>query len=498
MFHRPWNARIRRAGLAALFGTSLAGCAQWDAHCRRPDEQLRPARMELPDVAPSDVIALTSDVSTTDPSPGTSRDRSAVSLVSHEVEAPRAAHGAVGLSLADLEQLALANNPAIHQSSSAARKLAGTRYQVGRYPNPTVGYFASQLADEGTDQHGVFIEQEIVRGNKLALNERVLDQANQVQLWNVESQRYRVLTDVRVRYYEALAAQRQTLLTYEFLDVLDRGVEIAEQRRAASEGTRIEVLQARVQRHEVDLVRQQTEFAFLGAWRDLAAIAGVPELQPSALVDELTQSAGPLDGEVTYQQLLASSPELNAARSRVAEARALIDRQQVQPVPNLMVQLGAGVDNGTGSGMINLQVGAPLPVHNDNSGNIAAAQAEYCRAVHEVRRLELAIRSRLARAMQEYDSALAAVTVLERDILPQALEALTLAEEAHAGGELEFLQVLVVRRTYFESKLRFAAVQGDLAQAKAKIDGLLLVGGLETPAEAERDDNLRGQTFSGQ
>ncbi|MFN5973307.1 MAG: TolC family protein, partial [Planctomyces sp.] len=109
----------------------------------------------------------------------------------------------------------------------------GYRNQVGRKPNPLVGYQGSQLADRGTDQHVAFIEQDIVLGDKLQKNERVLSQEIQSQLWEVETQRFRVLTDVRQRFYEALAAQRRIELATEFEVVAAQGVSFAESRMTA-------------------------------------------------------------------------------------------------------------------------------------------------------------------------------------------------------------------------------------------------------------------------
>ena len=55
-----------------------------------------------------------------------------------------------------------------------------------------------------------------------------------------------------------------------------------------------------------------------------------------------------------------------------------------------------------------------------------------------------------------------------------------------------------IYRTYFESNLQYIDAVRKLAQAHAKIDGLLLTGGLDKPSEFNVDDALRGQTFSGQ
>jgi cobalt-zinc-cadmium efflux system outer membrane protein len=148
--------------------------------------------------------------------------------------------------------------------------------------------------------------------------------------------------------------------------------------------------------------------------------------------------------------------------------------------------------------MLNLQVGAPIPVWNKNSGNVSAAYADYTRAVENVKRIEQSIKARLARAAQEYEASLASVKKYEQEIIPQTKKGLELSEQAYKVGELAFLQILVVRRSYYEATVQLIAAQGQLAQASAKVDGLLLTGGLDAPVDYTAGDGVRGQTFSGQ
>ena len=148
--------------------------------------------------------------------------------------------------------------------------------------------------------------------------------------------------------------------------------------------------------------------------------------------------------------------------------------------------------------MINVQVGAPIPVFNKNAGNITAAQADHARALENVRRIEQSIQARLARAAQEFEAYLASVRKYESEILPQVKESLQLSEEAYKAGELDFLQVLIVRKSYFESNIQFIQSRAQLAQANAKIEGLLLTGGLDAPQDYTNGDSLRGQSFGGQ
>ncbi len=496
---RPILRKSHPAFFVLLLGL-VFGCSTGRQHLAEVDIQ----SSALPLNAPNATIQSTTEIE----SP-TSLSRGGISLASAEDVASESNDSdsqltiltpapSEGLSLIDLEQLALSNNPTISQQSASAQQATGIRDQVGRYANPSVGYFGSQLADAGTDQHGVFVEQEFVTAGKLELNRRVLNQAIEVQRWNIESQKYRVMTDVRMKFYETLAAQRRIHLIQEFKQVADQGVELAEMRNRAKEAARTDFLQAKIQLNEVEVTLQQAEYAYRAAWKELVATVGLPQMAPTELLGELPELTQQKEWDQTYLTLLSKSPELQAARAKVAKARANLSRQEVQAIPNVTAQLGAGVDNGTGSGLINLQISAPIPVFNNNSGNVSAAYAEYCRATHEVRRLEMAIQSRLALVSKEYDSARVAVEKYNEQILPQAAETLSLSEQAYNAGEFSFLQVLIVRRTYFDSNLNYIAALASYATAQAQVDGLLLTGGLDANEGFQDGDELRGQAFSQQ
>ncbi len=401
-------------------------------------------------------------------------------------------------TLADLEAFAMGHNPAIESAKATASKAAGLRQQVGTRPNPSLGYFGQQIADRGTDQHGIYVEQEFVRGHKLQLNREVLAYTQRAQRAEVEMQRYRVLTDVRVRFFEAVAAQQQYDAIKAFAEVAGRGVELAESRQQAEEGNLIETLQAKTLLSEVTLAAEQAEVAYRGAWNDLAAISGLELARPARLVANLDAPVVVPDWQITYQDILVQSPELTAAQAIVCEKQALIRRQQAQPTPNVLAQIGAGYDNGTDNGMINVQLSAPIPVWNTNSGNVAAAYADYVRATQEVVRIQQSIRSRLARAAQEFDSAMKSVRKYEGEIIPQTAKSLNLSEAAYQAGEIEFLQVLIIRRAYYESAIQLIQAKGRLAQAAAKVDGLLLTGGLDSPTDLTNGDGIRGASFGGQ
>ena len=113
----------------------------------------------------------------------------------------------------------------------------------------------------------------------------------------------------------------------------------------------------------------------------MSAIAGLTDTTPARLVADFSPTNESPNWDVAYAKIVSQSPEVSVARALVCEKQAMLRRQQVQMVPNVTGQLGVGYDDGTNSGLLNLQVGAPIPVWNKNSGNVTAAYADYTRAV---------------------------------------------------------------------------------------------------------------------
>lgn len=403
-----------------------------------------------------------------------------------------------GLTLEAIEQIAMANNPAIQQAAAAAARTRGIRNQVGLKPNPVVGYNGAQLADAGTDQHSFFVEQTFVRGDKLAWNREVLGHDLNAMNWMVETQRQRLRTDLRIAFYEALAAQKRLELSREFRLVAMKGVTVSEDRVKASIAAKPDVLQSEIQLGEIELAIQQAEFDYTAAWNELAALAGVPEFARVELVGELSISRQAREANTEYAQIIARSPLLSAAQARVDRARSNLQRQRNQPIPNVNTHLGAGYDNATDQGFLNLQLSLPVPVHNRNQGNIQAAHAEYCEAIRNVERIKMRIRRDLTRVMREYQVAEAAVHRYEEVILPKAREAMDLMQTARDSGEYDFLRVLTTRRAFYDANIKYAVALGQLAQADAKIDGMLLTGGLDAVESYDGDDGLRGQALNGE
>ena len=407
-----------------------------------------------------------------------------VTPAQHALPAPHpqesvSAGPAHGLTLEDLEHMALAGNPTLAQAAAKVRAAQGQWLQAGLQPNPIIGYQGTEIGNEGrAGQQGGFLSQEIVRPGKLQLarlaNSRAVAQAQA----EFAAQRLRVLNDVRAEYFNVLVAQRAVELTRELASLGRSALSTTEQLFRGEQIAYVDVLQARIEANSAEISVENARNRHVAAWRRLSSVVGVPDMVPLELIGKLEPPADDLKWEDSLGRLLSESPELAAAGAGVARARAQLAREQVEPRPNLDIQLGVQYDNASQSTISNVQLGVPVPILNRNQGNVQTALADLRSAQAEVGRVELSLRARLASAFETYANARSQVEKYTRDILPDARQSLDLVTKGFQQQQFSFLTLLTAQRTFAQANLAYLQALQQLGTSRVAIDGMLLGGSL--------------------
>ncbi len=392
-----------------------------------------------------------------------------------------------GLTLAMLEQLALANNPTVGQAAAKVRALRGKRCQVGLRPNPTVGYLAGEVGNENTaGQQGGFVGQEFITGGKLEKNRAVVSAEIHKAQQLLAATRQRVRTDIRLSYYRALLAQRRVELAAELADAASSAVEASEQLLAAQEIPQAALLQTEVQHQTALLLERTADNELAAAWRQISAVVGSSDFPAQKLQGDATQLPSELDWEETLSHLTVSSPEIAAAVAELSRARRALRRACVESVPDINTQVSVQFDDGTNDTIASVQVGVPLPLWNRNQGGISQAQSEVSMASQNIDRVELDLKQRLANAFLEYADAKTQVETYTIEILPRAERTFSLVQQGYAAGEVGYLDLLAAQRIYAQTNLAYLDALGSLWKNWTKIDGLLLDDSLSGEARGQR------------
>ena len=386
------------------------------------------------------------------------------------------------LTLEDLEQVALDNNPTLRQAFQVVQRARGNWQQVGLYPNPTIGYEAEDVGEDGGDgQHGGFVEQQIITGKKLDWNRTVAAREINQAEWQAEIQRIRVITAVRIGYYRLLGAQELVNTLGDVQPEFEKFGEKAESLFRGGQTAELEVLPARIARDTYSLQVENLVHQEDAARRELAVVLGVPELPPGQLNGDLGGTAEPLDFETEWQHLRAASPVLQTAQAQVQRARAQLSREQVQPIPDLNLRGSVRDDTLSNSTLFSAEVGIQLPIHNRNQGNISAAAAALREAMAEVDRLELLLRESLSYAIRRHEVARSQVEKYAT-IVPNAQQYARHAITAYNNDvESNALNVLLILRNQVDVQSDAVTAKVDLRSVEAEIEGLLLTDSLQSP-----------------
>lgn len=384
------------------------------------------------------------------------------------------------LALQDLESMALSNHPGLLRAGAQVRAARGQWLQVGLPPNPTLGYVAAEVGDEGrAGQQGAYVSQQFITGGKLSLNREVAARKVARLQREFAAQQQRVINDVRIGYYNVLAAQRAVELADALVKIGVQGVESSEALLQAQEASRVDVLQAHIEAESAGIALGNARNRFDSAWRSLAAAVAVPGMRPQTLSGSLEDSLPVRDFDEVLAQLISRSPQIAAAWADAERARWALARARAEPLPNVNVQGTVQYDDATSDAIGGLQVGIPLPVINRNQGGIREAAANVTATRANALRLELSLQQQLSVAFERYANARQQVERYRDSIVPQAQQSLDLVVAAYRQGELPYLSLLTAQRTYFRSNLDYIASLRALRVSIVELDGLLLRGSLD-------------------
>ena len=396
-------------------------------------------------------------------------------FVEPEVAKPRAADSS--LALADLTELTLTRNPRLAQVSWAVETARGRALQAGLYPNPTVALTADELNDK-QGRGGIlglpYVTQEFVTAGKLKLARAAGNKEVDAATLAVVAERYRVLTEMRQAYFDALTLERRAELLTVLVGLSDKAVTTAEKLVQAKVAAPLDVVQFEVDRERYRAELEAAERTLPAARRRLAAAVGVPDLPAGPLAGSLDDSPPRYDLARLDEYMLEVNPLVRSATVGVERARLLVRRAEADATPNVTGGLGYTYQGQNKSHDWAVGLTVPAPLWNRNQGNIRAARAQYGEAVAEVDRVRNELSGRLATAFTTYAGARARVERYMATILPKSRETYLLADQAYKAGNFEFVRLVTAQRAVAEANLEFLRSQGEMWRAAAEIAGLML------------------------
>jgi len=387
--------------------------------------------------------------------------------------------------------MALHSNPTFAQSAANIQAAEGRKKQSGLYPNPTIGYQGEEIRGgsfRGGEQ-GFFVQQDIVMGGKLGLNRKVFDQELKQAQMEGEEQEMRVVTNVRMSYIQALAAQQTLDLRKNLSKLAEDAVETSHQLANVGQADAPDVLEAEVEAQQAQLAVTMAERSQQRIWKALGAVVGNPRLPIMQLEGKLEDTL-PVNADELVEKIVNESPAVKIAELGVKRAEAALARDKREPIPDL--QLRGGMQQNrelsefTGR-PVGLQgfadVGIRIPIFNRNQGNVATAKADAERARREVERVKLVLRERAASVVQNYTFSQSAVDRYQNQMIPRAQKAYEMYTKKYQDMAAAYPQVLIAQRTLMQLEVSYVNALENFATSSLSLQSYLLMDGLEAPSQ---------------
>jgi outer membrane protein TolC len=186
----------------------------------------------------------------------------------------------------------------------------------------------------------------------------------------------------------------------------------------------------------------------------------------------------PLSFEEAYQRIVDESPELMAARAKLAVDQMTVQRERVEWVPDLVVHGGTGYNFEADDTVAMAGVRMELPLFDRNQGTIRQARADFNRQKGEIRRVEMQLLDRLASIYREYSTSLLHAHEYERVILPESQAAYEELLESYKRNRVDWPDVLSAQHDYFDARLAYVGYLEMVRTNEVLIEGFLLHDGL--------------------
>jgi len=328
-------------------------------------------------------------------------------------------------TLSSLQQLAALNSPTIRQAASDVEAARGNLIQAKAYPNPTVG-LQFQPSNDGSTSGvvGPFIDQTIKTGGKLKLAAAAAEMTLANAELSLKRARMDLATQVRNAYYALLVAQESMRVNKAMArftdDVYRQHINLLLGAQAAA----FEPTALRSLAYTARLAYESSIQAYVGSWNQLVAVLGLRTLP-------LSQVAGRIDAYIPYYDydavrahILQNHTDVLIARNGIDFAKYNLQLARVTPVPDVDFNVATLKEYvlPPKQWAPTLTLGFPLPVWDQNRGNIMTAEAALMRASEEPHRVEESWTNTLAGVYMGYTTNLKALEYYRRNILPDQVQ----------------------------------------------------------------------------
>jgi len=385
---------------------------------------------------------------------------------------------------------ALAANPRLTAAERDVGIATGLKAQAGALPNPNLSFeldnalgsgpFKGLQSAETTLQLSQLVELGGKREARLAAGDAGIGTA----VWQRRATRLEVLSETAIAFIAVVSAQRRIQIFDEQISSLEQLIPLLQKRVQEGASSPAETLRAQVAADLFRVDRERAKTQLATARRDLAILMGdsIPRFGAAAGRLAVIGQPPPFRSVV---QAIEANPQLMRWTAVTAQRNADLSLARLKRIPDVQISAGwrhfqetVEFSGGqpvqfTNDNAVRLGVSVPLPVFDQNTGNIIAAEDALAKTGAERAINKLVLISVAGRAYDAVNGSLAELKLLRTSVIPNARSALETIQSGYLQGRFTLLELLDVRGSVLQALLREQEALQNFHIAVATIEGLV-------------------------
>lgn len=382
------------------------------------------------------------------------------------------------LTLGTALQRALTASPRLTAAERDVGIATGQRIQAGALINPEIGYeqdnsygsgkYRGTKSAETTLQISQLFELFGKRDARIAAGQAGIETAA-IQRKAV---RLEILSETAIAFLSVLGLQRRIQILDEQVVAIDKITPLLQRRVDAGASSPAETGRAEVASALVKADRERVRAALASARRELAILMG-DSVTKFATVSGRLDATGRPPSFGAVVAAIDANPQLMRWTAVYAQRNAELLLARLKPYPDVRLAAGWRHYNETNDDAVRLTLSVPIPVFDQNQGNILSAQESLAktRAEREANRNTLIVLA--GRAYDSLQGALRELAVLRETALPKSRQAADAISEGYGQGRFSLLEVLDAQASVVQARLREQEAQQNFHVAIATIEGLV-------------------------
>lgn len=364
------------------------------------------------------------------------------------------------LTLDQAIRKAITASPKVQAAAFGIEAAAGTEVQAGLHPNPEASLGVENLPSVGPGNSVAYTEttlgvsQLFEMGGKRQARLAVAGAGRQAAESDAHVARLDLIRDVTLAYDTAIGAQQSLEMARDLEAAANEVLGDVTKRVNAARDPLYQKDKAQAAYESAAVVRQNAQNALVAALQKLARFWAEPTVS-DRLSGDGPRSADQPQPLAAYEARLGASPDLDRYRKVLITREAEMRLAEANAVPDITANTGIKGYAGTSYVAMVAGVSIPIPVFNQNQGEISRAGAEIKKAAQDLRQAELERSQELIAAWSQWQSAWAEANALRDRAIPRAESALSSVLDGYHRGAFTYLEVLDAQRTQFDLRNKY-------------------------------------------